>query len=131
MAFPRKYTITSPPPPPPPPHTHPHNLTHRNTHIRIHIHTLILILKCIYTSIFLRSPPSPSIQSYLKSNKIITLLKRLYREIVPAGTVQIVPETIENRPFSMATGTISRVVYVETNITVSFFSSQFLMLLLI
>ena len=55
----------------------------------------------------------------------------LYREIVPAGTVQIVPETIENRPFSMAMGTISRVIYTETNIRVSFFLSQFLILLLI
>ena len=55
----------------------------------------------------------------------------LYREIVPAGTVQIVPESIKNRPFSMHMGTISRVVYIETNITVSFFLSQFVMLILI
>ena len=55
----------------------------------------------------------------------------LYREIVPAGTVQIVPKTIENIPFSMAMGTISRVIYTETYIRVLFFLSQFLILLLI
>ena len=59
------------------------------------------------------------------------LFLSLCREIVPTETVQIVPETIENRPFSMAMGTISRVIYTEMNIRVSLFLSQFLMLLLI
>ena len=63
-------------------HIHTHTLTHHNIHIHIHIHTLmlILILECIYASVFRRSHPSPSIRSYLKNDKVITLLKLIVRD---------------------------------------------------